>query len=474
VTAVRTTLALALAALTACSGASSGAPEDQGGVSLAVSVHASLATSAAIPVAAVWVHLHGTSARGTALDVWSPASLSAGRYTLSFAKVPVGSYLVGGRAYSSATAAPTAVPDYESVAEVPVTVAMKTTSSVALTLQQNLVLHPPASTSDRAPTVDSLVASAQLVDSADPASVVTLSATASDPDGPADLAGFSWTATYVPTLAAGVAPGTFSAPAALATVFAPPRSYEGTVTVVFAATDLAGARAALSIALHVSPRNGSGNVGFTVDVNNHPDLGPVLAADAQPRPGAAVPLSVVAGDPDGDPLTFAWDDGGCGGTFAPQGASTTTWTAPGVVTACTLRVSVSDGRGGTNRSTLVVNVSTGGAVFGPEFVFATQSPGNPAPAAGPIWFRVEAVEPTSDPAAPRPVTALAWASAAGGLFEPVVAGDLSWVRWTPAVTCAGPGTVPVSVSVTATGTTQGPLGTPYRAAFDFAVDLTCP
>lgn len=479
-TAARTLLALSIAALAACAGpSSSGTPEDQGDLSLSVSVHAALGAPAPIPVNAVWVHLYGTSARGVPLDAWSQAQLAGGRYTLSFAKIPVGSYLVAGRAYSSAAAAPTAVPDFESVAAVPVTVASKVQSAVALTLQQNLVLHPPARTDDRAPTVDALVASAQVVDSADPASAVTLAASASDPDGPADLASFAWTATYLPTLAPGAAPGTFSSPAALATAWSPPSGYEGTVALAFAATDLAGARAALSVTLHVSPRNGTGNVAFTVDVNNFPDLGPVVTDDAQPRPGARVALSVVADDPDGDPLTFRWDDGGCGGTFDAQGATSTTWTAPALPAPCTLGVSVADGRGGTNRSTLVVNVSTvtgsaNGGASAPEIVFATQSPGNPVPAAGPVWFRVEAVEPTADPGAPRAVGALAWASGAGGVFEPVVPGDPSWVRWTPAVLCAAPGIVPAAVTVTATGTNLDPLGSPYRATFTFAVDLACP
>lgn len=474
--AVRSTLALALAALAACSSPASSppAPEDQGGVSLAVSVHATLGATAPIPVNAVWIHLYGTTARGAAFDVWNKAALSGGKYTLSFAKVPVGSYLVSGRGYSSATAVQTAVPDFESAAAVPVSVAVKTTSSVALTLQQNLVLHPPARTDDRAPTVDSLVASAQVVDSADPTALVSLAATASDPDGVADLASFAWTASYAPPLAAGALPGVFSAPTALATTWAPPAGYEGVATLTFSATDRAGARAALGLAVHVSRGSGTGSVAFSVDVNNFPDLGPVVASNGQPVPGERVGVSVVASDPDGDPLTFAWSDGGCGGAFDAAGAASTTWTAPAAATTCTLSVSVSDGRGGANGSSLRVSVSDRGATVGPEFVFASQSPGNPAPAAGPLWFRVEAVEPTADPAAPRPVSSYAWASSAGGSFVPETAGDPSWVRWTPGLACAAPGTVSATVTVTAAGSTLDALGNPSRSSFTFAVDLVCP
>lgn len=474
VTVARSTLALVLAALAACS-TSSSAPsgEDDGSVAFAVTMHAALGSS--VPVRAVWVHLHGTTARGAALDLWERAQPAGAQYTLSLARVPAGGYLVGGRAYSDAAALPDVAPDFETAADVAVTVTARAQVPVGLTLQQNVALHPPARSDDRAPTVDSLVASAQLVDSGDPGAAVALSATASDPDGPGDLTAFSWTAAYAPALAAGAAPGPFGTPAALATTWTPPAGYEGTVTVTFAAIDRSGARAALSLSIHVSPRGGMGSVAFGVDVNNFPDLGPVLAADAQPRPGAAVPLSVVARDPDGDPLSFVWDDGGCGGSFDAQGASsTTTWHAPAAAATCTLTVWVSDDRGASNRSTLAVHVRDAAGAFGPELVFATQSPGNPVAASGPVWFRVEVVEPTADPASPRPVTDLAWTADLGGAFEPVTAGDLSWVRWTPPPACAGPGHVPAAVTVTATGGSLDPAGNPNRTAFTFAVDLVCP
>jgi hypothetical protein len=483
VTAVRSKLALAsalgaLALLGACGGTAgtpgAGAPEDQGDVSLALSVHAVLGAATPIPVGAVWVHLHGTSARGKPLDVWSLAQPSGGRYTLTFSKIAVGSYLAGGRAYASATATPAAVPDFESVADIPVTVTAKAQSAAVVTLQQNLALHPPARTDDRAPTVDSLVASAQRVDSSDPAATIALTATASDPDGPADLASFAWTAVYAPPLAAGAAPGVFGAAAALATSWTPPAGYEGIVTVAFAATDLAGARAALSVPIDVSPRNGAGAAAFTLDVNSFPDLGPVLASAGQPKPGERVALSIIARDADGDLLAFAWDDGGCGGAFDAQGAATTTWTAPMTPAACTLAASASDGRGGTNRSTLTVTVTDRAGAFHPEFILAAQSPGNPVPAAGPVWFRVEAVEPTADPTAPRPVTDLAWSSPAGGVFAPVVAGDLSSVLWTPAACLTSGVTVAASVTVTATGSALDLLGNACRNAFTFAVDVVCP
>ena len=86
---------------------------------------------------------------------------------------------------------------------------------------------------------------------------------------------------------------------------------------------------------------------------------PVVRA-ITPADGSGVPplstvrVTVSAHDPDGDPLTYAWDADG--GTLSGSGASVL-WTAPARKGEYTLSVEVRDDRGGNTRSTATYTVS---------------------------------------------------------------------------------------------------------------------
>ena len=87
--------------------------------------------------------------------------------------------------------------------------------------------------------------------------------------------------------------------------------------------------------------------------------------------GEPVAFTATATDADGDPLTYAWDFGD-GGTSAVANPSHT-YTAPGTYTA---KVTVSDGKGGTDVETLTIVVelravtATGTVGAGVDFVLA--------------------------------------------------------------------------------------------------------
>ena len=72
-------------------------------------------------------------------------------------------------------------------------------------------------------------------------------------------------------------------------------------------------------------------------------------------PGGAVQLTATGSDPDGDALTYGWS-AGAGSFSGATDAATTRWTAPETTGAVTIRVYVSDGRGGSASAEVTVTV----------------------------------------------------------------------------------------------------------------------
>lgn len=456
----RVVAALAAALALACARGTADVIAGAGG-----DVGVQLAVGNATVVSQVWIHLSGTPLAGGAYDRWFEVrSDPSGAYSAKLAAVPVGSYFLTGRAFSTPPADPAAgTPDYETAAPVPVTVGRGMNPQVVLVLQQRT---PPLTSNNHGPVVDSLVLSARALDpgSAQP---LSLAATAHDPD-PGDVLTYAWTAAGLPPVA-----GTFSSPAAPSTTWTPADpAYAGTVTFTFSATDPLGVKASVSAAVSVSPANARGSVDVPLVINSHPDIGAIAVSNAQPAPGAQVDVSVTASDADGDALRYAWTDG-CGGQFGDAAARATTWRAPAAPAAgpCTLTVTVRDARangtllGGEVTGTLSVNVADPVDVFAPEFRFGMQGPANPVLPGADVFFRIEASEFAAG-GGMVPVTDLAWSGGASGDPQPWPVNP-AYVIWT-APAC-GAATAPLSAPVTVTAT--GSRGA--TATFEFLVVVQC-
>jgi outer membrane protein OmpA-like peptidoglycan-associated protein len=91
-----------------------------------------------------------------------------------------------------------------------------------------------------------------------------------------------------------------------------------------------------------------------------PNRPPTVRADCNPcalESGEAATLRAVAADPDGDTLTIVWS--ATGGRLSDARAAVTQWVAETGPGAVTFAVTVDDGRGGTARDTVTIEVTSG-------------------------------------------------------------------------------------------------------------------
>ncbi|WP_239470134.1 PKD domain-containing protein [Archangium violaceum] len=101
---------------------------------------------------------------------------------------------------------------------------------------------------------------------------------------------------------------------------------------------------------------------FTVAPPNRlPTISGVTVTTSSLDEGSSTTFTVTASDSDGDALTYSWTQTpfAPAGTFGDETGATRTWTAPLVSTntTFTLKVTVSDGKGGTTQSSLDVTVA---------------------------------------------------------------------------------------------------------------------
>lgn len=437
--------------LAACGGSSQPQPpQDTGRVDVSVGSRAVIDPTL-VPLA-VHVHVYGRTAKGDSFDRWYRASPQGSAWQIAIAQLPVGSYRLHGVGFLAGTLLPGVDPaDYETPQpDAAFVVTSKGTVRATLLLQQT---GAPSTVNNSAPTIDSVIASAMSVDStAGAQDVVGLAATAShvDPNAQAGLA-YRWSSS---------AAGTFSSATALTTTWTPDPGFSGTADITFQATDWQGASAAVTLKLDVKPGNGRGTITVGADVNTWPCIDAITADNAQILPGGGATVSALAHDPDSDAIAYAWADA-CvdlagaavpsSGVFGAPAAARTSYAPPAGAAACTLSLTVSDGRGGTNVGTLVVNVRAAPTTYSPEFVTAMMSPSTPAPGDS-ISFFVDAAEWNGSAYVAAP--SYTWTSnTAGGLFSPVAL-DGSSIIYTPPA-CVAPGPVSYLVTVRAAGSRPG-------------------
>ena len=104
---------------------------------------------------------------------------------------------------------------------------------------------------------------------------------------------------------------------------------------------------------------------ITITEDGQPNQAPTVSASCNPcriGPGGEVHLAARTSDPDGDALTYAWS-APAGRFTGPADEAETRWEAPTKIGRFTIRVQVSDGRGGTSSATVSIEVANAPPVF---------------------------------------------------------------------------------------------------------------
>jgi hypothetical protein len=242
------------------------------------------------------------------------------------------------------------------------------------------VAPPPAQ--NRAPTLTAGPTSS--APSVNGQQSVTLAVSASDPDN--DPLTYSWTQT--PASPAGAfSSTTLSNPSWTSPQVAADTDFQLRVTVS-------------------DNRGGSVTGTVTVRVLAPVNRNPAITQGPGATPGsvtgtAPVQLSVTASDPDNDPLTYAWtqEPASPAGTFSSTSTSNPTWTSPTVAanTRFTLRVTVSDNKGGSTQGQAQVDVAPPIPQNRPPTLTPPLATPSTVDSQGVVSLTVSASDPDNDP-----------------------------------------------------------------------------
>jgi formylglycine-generating enzyme required for sulfatase activity/plastocyanin len=326
-----------------------------------------------------------------------------------------------------------------------VTIGNKQTATVVLVLQQKTAPDP---FHDTVPFIDSATASAASVA---PGDAVSLNVAAHDVD-PGDTVSYAWTSSG----------GAFDSATSTHPVWTAPAT-EGTYALTVTVRDGKGATRALSLNVDVHAANGRGSASMTASFNAWPAVTSVLATPGRVDVGQSATLATTASDPDGDALSYAWSDGGCGGSFSSASAQSPTWTAPATAPGagtCALVVTVTDGRGGTTTGTFVEQVGAPSTVGLAPVITATAQSATSVDGGGTVVLDVAATDPEGQ------ALTFAWSATGGTLGAAITTAGTSEITWT--APSAG-----TSFAVTATVTDASGLATAQVFDVRLALPPSC-
>ncbi|MCP4605865.1 MAG: hypothetical protein GY847_36015 [Proteobacteria bacterium] len=210
-------------------------------------------------------------------------------------------------------------------------------SVVTIFLQQ---VTPPDPFINSVPRFDSLVLSTNQVA---PGNDVSLAVVASDPD-PADTITLLWEATG----------GSFDTTDTANVIWAAPGT-AGLYTLTVSASDPSGATAQLTMIIDVQIHYGNGSALVEIDINTWPVVAGLVPSPTSIDVGETTLLELTASDPDGDTLAYAWS-ADCTGTFSSTAVEDPSFTldVDNSDADCTLTVIITDGRGGSNTASVVI------------------------------------------------------------------------------------------------------------------------
>jgi len=217
---------------------------------------------------------------------------------------------------------------------------IQTNATANIIVDMNQVA-PAVGYSNQAPLLDAVSVSSFQASYGD---TIALKAVAHDPDaGDTALLTFIWAAACGSIGFKTVTAGTNAKPSASDAIFTAP-NVDSNCVVTLTVADPRGLSSVASFAIAVSGANATGNANVTVNLDSYPMIMALTANPAQIVPGGITNLSVMATDPDGDALTYAWSTP-CPGAFSSPASAATSFTLSASATnlSCDFQVVVTDG-----------------------------------------------------------------------------------------------------------------------------------